>query len=105
MANSIIEKDLIMEGNLSSDEGTIEINGKVTGDIKAHSIIVKLGGSTKGKLTAQSIAIEGQHTGSLQCDDLVLATTSEVRATVRAKTMAAESGVKINGKINVTGRQ
>ena len=105
MANSIIEKDLVIEGSVSSVEGNIEVLGKVTGDITAHSITVQLGGSTKGKLSAKSIAIEGQHTGNLQCDDLILATTSEVRANVKAKTMTAESGVKINGKIKVTDTQ
>ncbi|MFD1158047.1 bactofilin family protein [Roseovarius aestuarii] len=103
MANSVIEKDLIIDGNVSSGEGGIEINGKVTGDITADSVFVQQGGSTKGKLSAKSITIEGEHTGSLQCDDLKLGTTSKVHANVTAKTMAAESGVKMTGQIKVTG--
>lgn len=103
MANSIIEKDLIIDGNVSSSEGGIEIKGKVTGDITADAVFVQAGGSTKGTLSAKSITIEGTHSGNLQCDDLTLGTTSIVDANVHAKTMAAESGVKMNGKIKVTG--
>lgn len=103
VANSIIEKDLIIDGNVSSGEGGIEINGKVTGDITADAVFVQQGGSTKGNLSAKSITIEGEHTGSLHCDDLKLGTTSKVHANVIAKTMAAESGVQVTGKIKVTG--
>lgn len=103
MANSIIEKDLVIDGNVSSAEGGIEIKGKVTGDITADAVIVQVGGSTKGTLSAKSITIEGDHTGSLRCDDLKLGTASTVNADVKAKTMAAESGVKMSGKVKVTG--
>lgn len=103
MANSIIEKDLIIDGNVTSAEGGIEIKGKVTGDITADAVLVQSGGSTKGKLSAKSITIEGEHSGSLHCDDLKLGTASTVNATVTTKTMAAESGVQMTGKVKITG--
>ena len=99
----LFEKDLVIDGNVSSAEGGIEIKGKVTGDITADAVLVQTGGSTKGTLSAKQITIEGDHTGSLTCDELKLGTASTVNADVKAKTMAAESGVKINGKIKVTG--
>ncbi|MEO3417339.1 polymer-forming cytoskeletal protein [Roseovarius sp. CAU 1744] len=103
MANTIIAEDLVIDGNVRSAEGQIEVKGKVTGDITADAVLVQAGGSTNGKLSAKQITIEGEHEGILQCDDLKLGTASQVHATVHAKTMSAESGVKITGKIKVTG--
>ena len=103
MTSSIIAEDLVIDGNVSSPDGAIEVKGKVTGDITANAVLVQPGGSTKGTLSAKQITIEGDHEGNLQCDDLKLGTASHVRANVLAKTMSAESGVQISGKIKVTG--
>ena len=103
--SSIIEEDLMIEGNIRSSEGSVDIKGRVVGDVTAEMITVQLSGSVDGAMSATKIAVEGSHTGSLKCDDLKLASTSQVRADVVAKVMATESGAKVKGKIDITGRQ
>ena len=104
VASSIIEEDLTIEGNISSDEGTIDVKGRVTGDVAAQSVIVQVGGSVEGALSAITVTIEGRHKGHLQCDNLKLASTSQVQADITAKTMTAESGAKVAGKVEITGK-
>ena len=103
--SSVIEEDLTIEGNIRSSEGSVDINGRVVGDVSAEIIAVQLSGSVDGAMSATKIAVEGSHTGSLKCDDLKLASTSQVQADVVAKVMATESGAKVKGKIDITGRQ
>ncbi|MFA3919882.1 bactofilin family protein [Ruegeria hyattellae] len=105
MANSIVEEDLIIEGNLNSSQGGVEVKGRVVGDISADTITVQVGGSVDGALSAKKIDMEGKHQGRLKCDDLKIAATSHVQADVSARTMATESGAKIVGKVNIVGGQ
>jgi len=103
--SSIIEEDLMIEGNISSSEGSVDIKGRVVGDVSVKMITIQLSGSVDGAMSATKITVEGSHTGSLKCDDLKLASTSRVQADVVAKVMATESGAKVKGKIDITGRQ
>ncbi|WP_299083227.1 polymer-forming cytoskeletal protein [uncultured Ruegeria sp.] len=105
MASSIIEEDLTVEGNVRSDGGGVDVKGHVVGDVSADVITVQLGGSVDGALSAKQITIEGKHKGSLKCDDLKLASSSNVQADVIARTMETERGAKVVGKANITGAQ
>ncbi|CUH49761.1 bactofilin family protein [Ruegeria atlantica] len=105
MASSIVEKDLTIEGNVRSEGGSVDVKGQIVGDVSAGSITVQLSGSVDGALSAKKITLEGKHNGSLSCDDLKLASSSQVRADVVARTMEAESGASVVGKVEITGVQ
>ena len=105
MTSSIIEEDLTIEGNINSSEGSIEVKGNVAGDVTAEAVSIQPSGSIEGALSAKKISVEGKLKGSLKCDDLKLASTSDVQADVLAQTIAIESGAKILGKVKITGRQ
>ncbi len=105
LASSIIEEDLKIEGNISSSEGSVEVKGSVVGDVAAEEITIQPSGSIDGALSAKKICIEGKLKGSLKCDDLKLVSTSLVQADVVAQTMTTESGAKVVGKVEITGRQ
>lgn len=105
MPSSIIEEDLTIEGNIRSSEGRVDVKGRVVGDVKAETITVHVSGSVDGALSAKKITVDGKHKGSLSCEYLRLASTSQVEADVTAKEMETEKGAKVKGKINIMGRQ
>ncbi|WP_299951687.1 polymer-forming cytoskeletal protein [uncultured Ruegeria sp.] len=105
MANSIVEVDLTIEGNLNSSEGDVEVKGQVVGDISADTITVQVVGSVDGALSAKKIVMEGKHQGRLKCDDLKIASSAQIQADVEARTMATESGARVVGKVNIAGGQ
>lgn len=105
MADSTIEEDLKIEGNVVLRKGSVEVKGNVVGDVTAESVFVQLSGSINGALSANKVSIEGKYKGNLKCDDLKFASTSRVQADVTAQTMTTESGAKVVGKINITGGQ
>lgn len=104
MANSLVGEDLTIEGDIRTHGGSVHIQGRIVGDVSAEIIIVQMSGSATGAMSATKIAIEGIHTGSLKCDDLKLASSSRVHADVVSRVMTAESGAKIKGQIDITGR-
>ena len=105
MANSTIAEDLIIEGNVSSSEGSVEVNGRVIGDVAVGTILIQPSGSIDGGLSAKTISIEGTLKGNLKCDDLKVVSTSHVQADIVALTMTVESGARVVGKVKVTGSE
>lgn len=103
MANSVIEEDLVIDGNIEAKDGSIAVKGRVTGDIDAKSVEVQAGGRVSGSVTAQSVSILGSHSGSIKCDELSLQQSADVKSDVTARVMSSEKGAKLVGKIEITG--
>ena len=103
MAGTVIETDLVVDGNMSSPEGAIAVKGKVTGDIAARTLDVANGGTVAGAVKADSVSIQGMQSGSVQCAELSLGATSQVNSKVIAKTMVSEKGAQIVGEVKITG--
>lgn len=103
MAGTVIETDLVVDGNMSSPEGAISVKGKVTGDISAKSLDVATGGTVSGAVKADRVTIQGSQSGSVHCSELSLGATSRVNSKVTAKTMMSEKGAKISGEVQITG--
>ena len=103
MSISIIEEALTIEGNIRSQKGSLEIKGKVIGDISAKTIVVQTSGTLAGAVSAETVTIKGKQSGSIKCADLTLTSTSEVHVNVEAQTMTVQSGAKILGKLQITG--
>lgn len=104
MPSSFIAEDLTLEGDIKSDEGSIEIEGNVIGNVTARSIVIRVGGSVRGALSAMTVIIEGKHAGKLNCDDLKLSSTARWQGEIMAKTMTSETGAEIEGKIHIAGK-
>lgn len=103
MSDTIIESDLTVDGNMKSPEGTVNVKGKVKGDIAAKKVDVALGGQVDGAVDAELVSIEGTQSGSVTCGELSLGTTSHVKSKVTAKTMVSERGAKLVGEVKITG--
>lgn len=103
MNRSVIEQDLIIEGNISSKQGEIEIKGRVTGDLDANTVEIRPGGQVQGAIQAEIVRIEGSHAGTISCGDLVLDAEADVKADVTARTLVSEKGARLNGKVQITG--
>jgi len=103
MAGSVIEKDLVVDGNISSAGGAISVKGRVKGDIAAQSVHVEGGGNVDGAVSADVVTISGNQSGSVKCKELSLGATSEVKSQVTAQTMTSEKGAKLVGEVRITG--
>lgn len=100
---SVIEEDLTVEGDVKSTKGTVEVKGKVLGNVEAASVSLHQSGDIDGAITASSVSLQGDYKGTLKCDDLHVAATSNVKGDVSAKTMTTERGAILIGKVNIAG--
>ncbi len=103
MTRSVIEEDLTIEGNITSQEGEIEVKGRVKGDIASRSVDVNAGGRVEGAISAETVKIQGGHAGQIKCTELALEKDADVKADVTAQTMVSEKGARLVGKVQITG--
>ena len=87
---SVIEEDLTLEGDIKSNEGTVEVKGKVLGNIAAASVVLHQSGAIEGAIAATSVSLEGSYQGTLKGD-------------ISAKTMTTENGAILIAKVSITG--
>lgn len=103
MSQSIIEEDLEITGNITSNGGDVNVKGTVTGDITARAVEVHGSGQVKGAITAETVRIQGKLAGRIKCTELSLDNMAEVKADVFAQVMSSEKGARITGKVQITG--
>lgn len=103
MTRSVIEEDLVIDGNITSQDGDIEVKGRVTGDITARSVDVHANGSVQGAIAADTVRIGGRQSGRIKCDELSLDKSAEVKADITAQTLTSEKGARLVGKVQITG--
>ena len=103
MPNSVIEEDLIIDGNIEAKDGSVAVKGRITGDISAKTVEVLAGGQVQGAVSADSVSILGSHSGSIKCSELSLQSSADVKSDVTAQMMSSEKGAKLVGKVDITG--
>lgn len=103
MTKSVIEEDLIIDGNITSKDGDIDVKGRVKGDISAKGVSVSTNGEVTGAISAGAVRIQGRHTGQIECTELALEKNAEVKADVKAQTLSSEKGARLVGKVQITG--
>ena len=84
MADTMIQTDLTIQGDLVAKDGGIIVSGKVTGNIRAKSVQVTEPGRVKGGIEAEDVTIAGLLEGSVKCSALALEEKSELKADVTA---------------------
>ncbi|MCB2128837.1 MAG: polymer-forming cytoskeletal protein [Rhodobacteraceae bacterium] len=103
MTRSVIEEDLVIDGNIKSENGDVEVKGRVNGDIASRSVDVHVSGQVQGAITADQVTIQGTHSGRIDCSELSLQKDAEVKADVKAQTLSSEKGARLVGKVQITG--
>lgn len=103
VAETVIQEDMTIQGNLVAKDGAISVGGKVTGDIDARSVGVLAKGVVKGAIGADEVRIAGLLEGSVKCGALALDEESELKADVTAGSMTMSSGAKISGRVEARG--
>ncbi len=104
MSKTIISEELTVTGNIKG-ESTIEIRGKVIGDIDIRAMDIHEGGSVEGNVTVDTAHVRGHLKGSLSAQSLDLYAQADVHAEITAKAMAAEKGARVIGGVKISGNR
>ncbi len=100
---SIISGDLDILGNLISD-GTVDIEGRIQGNVKASRILIRKDGRVLGDVQADEVHIYGQVRGLVKAKDVHLYATCKVEGTIMHELLSIEDGAFVDGKFKRTDK-
>ena len=102
-APSIISRDMDIMGNLIS-EGTIDIDGRIEGNVKATQITIRKDGLIQGDLQADVIQVYGTVKGLVRAKDVHLFSSAKVEGSIMHEVLSMEEGAFVDGKFKRTDR-
>jgi len=92
----IISTGTKIVGNIEEGDA-VHIDGKLEGNICCKELVVGAGGEVKGNVSAKSVELYGELTGSLSADNLFIAGTARFIGDSIYKTIAIEPGAVLEG--------
>jgi cytoskeletal protein CcmA (bactofilin family) len=98
-APSIIVSDLNISGDLVS-QGSIEIGGKVKGNVKCNNVIIRKESKVDGDIFADKLVIKGVVKGIVNVDDVIIDDTGVFEGQINYKNLTTKPGANINGILN-----
>lgn len=102
---TIIGEDFELEGNIKS-EGTIRIDGKVTGDLKIKKgIILGEKGTVYGNIETELALIYGQIHGNINTTQLEIKETGSIHGDIKTNSITMQLGAKYNGKLEMKNQE
>ena len=99
---SIVGPGMKIVGDCSSD-GTIRVEGRVEGSVKAgKSVVVGKDGKVKGDISTQDAIIAGEVNGSVTADSRVeLQSTCRVQGDIRSRRVKLDEGGQVDGQLHM----
>ncbi len=99
---TIISNGVKIDGKLTSS-GNIRVEGEIQGDISSQrNVIVGERGKVNGQITANTITIGGQVSGTVRAGEkLVLDLNGNLKGDIFTKILVVEAGAGFDGKSNM----
>ena len=97
---TIVSAGSKLEGNIET-EGTLIIDGSVTGTIRCGSLEIMADGNVNANVEAETVHVAGSFKGEMNCrGKLTFFRTGKVKGTVSYGTLSIESGGLLDGNIS-----
>ncbi len=103
MKDTLISKDLSIEGNVSS-KGGVKLEGKITGDIDCMQLVVEQGGVINGQVTAEDVTVLGNVEGKIVAKEIRLHSTAVVNGDIFYEGISMEQGSRYEGNLKRTNK-
>jgi cytoskeletal protein CcmA (bactofilin family) len=93
---SVLSPDMHIYGDIEG-EGALEINGRVTGDIKCLSVVIGEGALIKGDVLAEKIEIYGEVVGEVKGRYVKCGSTAKIIGNITHIFIEIENGAYLDG--------
>jgi cytoskeletal protein CcmA (bactofilin family) len=101
MSPSVIAENMNVLGNIVSD-GLLDIDGRVDGNVRAHTVTVRENARINGDLIAENVFIYGTVQGLIKAQAVMLYSTAQVNGTIMHESLSIEDGAVVDGKLKRT---
>lgn len=100
---SVIAKDIHMLGNVVS-EGMVDFDGKLDGNIRCDSLVVRNNAFIKGEILANSVSVYGKVKGLIRAKSVHLYSSCHVEGIIMHEALTIEDGAYFDGKCKRTDK-
>ncbi|MBS0333610.1 MAG: polymer-forming cytoskeletal protein [Proteobacteria bacterium] len=97
VACSLIAENVRLAGDLVSD-GDVQLDGALSGDLKAVHLSIGETGQVDGAIAAQSVEVRGRVTGAITAQAVRLFATARVEGDIVHEQLAIEAGAHFAGR-------
>ena len=98
---SIIGNDLTIvgQGLRIITRGTLQVEGKVEGDVVGNEVIIGEKGHVTGVVSGQSVIVHGAVAGTIKGVNVVLSSSARVDGDVLHNQLSVEQGAHLDGRV------
>jgi cytoskeletal protein CcmA (bactofilin family) len=93
---SCIDRGMTVVGKISS-EGTLNVFGRVEGELHASIVRISNGAEVEGAITAQELTIGGRFKGTIQANRVTLTNSAVVEGEIFHRSLAIEENAWFSG--------
>lgn len=98
---SLIGNDLTIvgQGLRIMSKGTLQVDGKVDGDVVGKEVVVGNSGVVTGVVQGESVIVRGQVHGTIKAVRVTLQSTSQVEGDIHQMELTMEHGAQLEGRV------
>jgi cytoskeletal protein CcmA (bactofilin family) len=78
-------------------EGTVQLFGRIEGEVRASTVLIKEGAQVEGDLVAEEVTIAGQVTGTIHANRVKLYTTAVVLGDIFHRSLSIDENARFEG--------
>lgn len=97
---AIVSEQFTIRGDIDS-EGTLHVEGHVIGVVRAHTIHISSTGHIEGDVVCESLNVKGTVTGSIVCQELVMAATARIKGKICYQYITVGAGARLDGDMSI----
>lgn len=106
---SVIGPNITITGNVEAAGdpllADLQIEGKVTGDVRCATVILTENSSVKGRIYADRVRVSGTVEGGIETNDLALEETAKVSGEIVYERLRIAAGGTIHGSMRWKGAE
>lgn len=98
---SVISPGLTVTGNLES-EGSIQVDGKIEGDVRGQSVVVGEGATIKGAVYGDTVKVSGTIDGKIEAQSVSVTRSGHMTGDIIHERLEIEAGAHVDGHCQPT---
>ena len=96
---TIISRDLHMLGNIVHEEGTVDMDGTLDGNLRCRHLTIRANGIIQGEVQADSVQVYGRVNGLIRARQVSLHAGCHIEGIVMHEQLSIEDGAFVDGKL------
>ena len=101
---SIVARDMHILGNIIHEDGVIDFDGTLDGNIRCDSLTIRANGVITGEIEATNLQVYGHVNGLIKAKNVVLLDGCRIEGTVMHEQLSIEDGAFIDGTCKRTDK-